>query len=58
MEGGAVKTRILVFDGADELDFVGPWEIFRRAARVREGVDVTLVTLDHQPEVKAAPGCA
>ncbi|HKD01748.1 MAG TPA: DJ-1/PfpI family protein [Terriglobales bacterium] len=51
-----MKIRILVFDGADELDFVAPWEIFRRAARVREDVDVTLVTLDHQPEVKAAAG--
>jgi len=53
---GAVKIRIVVFDGVDELDFVGPWEIFRRAARLQEGVDVALATLERQPEVKAAAG--
>jgi len=53
---GAVKIRIVVFDGVDELDFVGPLEIFRRAARLREGVDVALVTLDRRAEVKAAAG--
>ena len=51
-----MKIRIVVFDGADELDFVGPWEIFRRAARLQDGVDVALVTLEQQPEVKAAAG--
>jgi len=51
-----VKIRIVVFDGVDELDFVGPWEIFRRAARLQEGVDVALATLERQPEVKAAAG--
>ena len=28
---------ILIFDGAEELDFVGPWEVFTMANRVAEG---------------------
>lgn len=51
-----MKIRIVIFDGVDELDFVGPWEIFRRAARLQDGVEVALVTLEPQSEVKAAAG--
>lgn len=51
-----MKIRIVIFDGVDELDFVGPWEIFRRAARLRDGEEVALVTLEPQSEVKAAAG--
>jgi transcriptional regulator GlxA family with amidase domain len=47
---------ILVFDGADELDFIGPLEIFRRAANLVDGIDVNLVTLAPCEQVSAAYG--
>jgi transcriptional regulator GlxA family with amidase domain len=51
-----MHIRILVFDGADELDFIGPLEVFRRAAKLVEGIDVDLVTLDPCEQVTAAYG--
>jgi len=46
---------IVVFDGADELDFVGPYEIFQNAAAwaAKSGIEakVRLVTLVPQPQV-------
>ena len=35
-----MTTRIglLIFDEVEELDFVGPWEVFTSAAQVREGI--------------------
>ncbi|MFC4909129.1 DJ-1/PfpI family protein [Actinomadura gamaensis] len=30
---------LLLFEGAEELDFVGPWEIFTASALTREGAD-------------------
>lgn len=41
-----MKIRIFVFEGADELDFVAPWEIFRRVAERDAGTDVSLVTVE------------
>ena len=51
-----MKVRILVFDGADELDFVGPYEVFHRAGKRGKDVDVALVTLLPQAEIIAANG--
>ena len=34
-----MKIRIIVFDGVDEIDFIGPYEVFRRAAKA--GVPTT-----------------
>ena len=51
-----MKVRILTFEGADELDFVGPLEVFRRAAKLRGDIDVALVTLEPQPQITAAHG--
>jgi len=31
-----MDIKILTFDGADEMDFVAPFEAFRRAARTQE----------------------
>jgi transcriptional regulator GlxA family with amidase domain len=31
------RVGILVFEGAEELDFVGPWEVFGMATRARDG---------------------
>jgi transcriptional regulator GlxA family with amidase domain len=51
-----MKIRIVVFDGVDEIDFVGPCEVFRRAAKLLPGLDVRLVTLEPQAQVTAANG--
>jgi transcriptional regulator GlxA family with amidase domain len=34
---------LLIFDGAEELDFVWPWEVFTMAAKVRD--DIRVVTI-------------
>jgi transcriptional regulator GlxA family with amidase domain len=60
-----MKIRILVFDGVDEIDFIGPYEVFRRAAKLAGAnhsadasaeVDVRLVTLEPQAQVTASHG--
>ena len=35
---------ILLFDGAEEMDFVGPWEVFTAAVDRLTGVDFPLRT--------------
>lgn len=51
-----MKITIVVFDGVDEIDFVGPYEVFRRAAKLLPGLDVRLATLEPQAQVTAANG--
>ena len=34
---------LLIFDGAEELDFVGPWEVFTMAGKARD--DIRVVTI-------------
>lgn len=51
-----MRINILVFDGADEIDFVGPQEVFRRAAQLAKDVAVELVTLEDQVEITAQFG--
>ena len=46
---------LLLFDGAEELDFAGPWEVFTMAALLRD--DVRVVTLAERAEpVRCAKG--
>jgi transcriptional regulator GlxA family with amidase domain len=50
-----MKIQIVVFDGADELDFVGPYEVLMRACL--DGTSsVRLVTLEPQDIITAAHG--
>ncbi len=60
-----MKIRIVVFDGVNEIDFIGPYEVLRRAARLANSdpaagasaeVDVRLVTLAPQAQVTASYG--
>ena len=51
-----MRTCVLVFDGVDELDFVAPYEILHRAARLTGRDRVALVTASPQEEVVAAHG--
>jgi transcriptional regulator GlxA family with amidase domain len=44
---------LLIFDGAEELDFVGPWEVFKASADVQaiENLSVdTVVTVAERPD--------
>jgi transcriptional regulator GlxA family with amidase domain len=49
-----MRVHIPIFDGFDELDAVGPYEVFRTAARVGAGCDASLVTLTEQEVVTAS----
>jgi transcriptional regulator GlxA family with amidase domain len=46
---------ILIFDGVEELDFVGPWEVFCAAAYERAGTRVVLIA-EHDRPVTCANG--
>ncbi len=52
-----LRVQVLVFDGAEELDYTGPYEIFSVAGRMSSGaVTVSLVTGDQPGEVTALHG--
>ncbi|MDQ6885333.1 MAG: DJ-1/PfpI family protein [Candidatus Dormibacteraeota bacterium] len=51
-----MRVAILLYQGFDELDAIGPFEVFRHAANAGAEIDVTLVTLDGAPEVTASGG--
>jgi transcriptional regulator GlxA family with amidase domain len=51
-----VLIDIVVFDGMDELDAIGPFEVLRTAANRGADFDVQLVTLQPRPTVKCAHG--
>jgi transcriptional regulator GlxA family with amidase domain len=44
----AITTGILIFDEAEELDFVGPWEVFTMAATLNPGNRVVLVAQERR----------
>jgi transcriptional regulator GlxA family with amidase domain len=49
----AITTGILIFDDAEELDFVGPWEVFTSAARFNDGSRVVTIAEESRPIVCA-----
>lgn len=52
-----LRVQVVVFDGAEEQDYTGPFEIFSVAARMSSGaVTVALVTGDRPGEVTALYG--
>jgi transcriptional regulator GlxA family with amidase domain len=53
---GRVRIDIAVFDGLDELDALGPFEVLRGAAEAGADVVVRLVTRQPQDVVRAAHG--
>jgi transcriptional regulator GlxA family with amidase domain len=46
-----MKINIIVFDGVDEFDFLGPYEMLKEAARLGKEVEVSLVSLRPQEEI-------
>ncbi len=51
-----MRVHIPVFDGFDELDAIGPYEVFRTASNVGADCHVSLVTLTEEEVVTAAKG--
>ncbi len=51
------RIGIVLFDGAEELDFVGPWEVFTAAAYLRPelGLEVRTFSMDGKP-IRGAKG--
>ena len=47
---------ILLYDGFDELDAVGPYEVFRTAGAFGADCDARLVALDDRATVTASHG--
>jgi len=45
----AITTGILIFDDAEELDFVGPWEVFTMAAKFNDGDRVVTIAGEQRP---------
>jgi len=51
-----VRIQILVFDGFDELDVIGPLEVFRRAEAAGAEVEVELATIARSDEIVSQHG--
>lgn len=51
-----MRARIVVYDGFDELDAIGPYEVLRNAALGATDLDVALVTLRPAERVTASHG--
>jgi transcriptional regulator GlxA family with amidase domain len=51
-----MNAEILLFDGFDELDALGPWEVLAGLSSVRDDVSATLVTLEGERDVRADHG--
>jgi len=47
---------LLIFDGAEELDFVGPWEVFTVSAMIRDQGDTAVLIAEHAGPVRCSKG--
>lgn len=47
---------ILIFDGAEELDFTGPWEVFTASSMLRDHADTVLLIAEHPGAVRCNKG--
>ncbi|MEU7412885.1 DJ-1/PfpI family protein [Streptomyces sp. NPDC042638] len=47
---------LLLFEGVEELDFVGPWEVFTASAMVREQRDTTVLIAEKPGPVRCNKG--
>jgi transcriptional regulator GlxA family with amidase domain len=53
-----VRIAVLVYDGFDELDAIGPYEVLRNAAAAGADAEVLLVSLRSRPSVTGSHGLA
>ncbi len=47
---------LLIFDGAEELDFAGPWEVFTMSAKIRDQGDAAILIAEHPGPVRCSKG--
>jgi transcriptional regulator GlxA family with amidase domain len=47
---------LLIFDGAEELDFAGPWEVFTASSMLREHADTALLLAEGPGAVRCNKG--
>jgi transcriptional regulator GlxA family with amidase domain len=47
---------LLVFDGAEELDFVGPWEVFTASSMLRHHADTVLLLAERPGAIRCSNG--
>jgi transcriptional regulator GlxA family with amidase domain len=47
---------LLIFDGAEELDFTGPWEVFTASSMLRDGADTAVLIAERLAPVRCAKG--
>lgn len=51
-----MNIQIVIFDGFEELDALGPYEVWHLAAKLKPEAEVELVTLESNAEITAANG--
>ena len=51
-----MRIAVVIYDGFDEIDAVGPYEVFQNASRAGADVQVDLVTLEPAERVTASHG--
>jgi putative intracellular protease/amidase len=47
---------LLIFDGAEELDFAGPWEVFTTSAMLRDEADTAMLIAERPGPVRCNKG--
>ncbi|MFI9271262.1 DJ-1/PfpI family protein [Kitasatospora sp. NPDC052896] len=47
---------LLIFDGAEELDFTGPWEVFTASSMLRDHADTVLLIAERPDAVRCNKG--
>jgi transcriptional regulator GlxA family with amidase domain len=47
---------LLIFDGAEELDFAGPWEVFTTSSMLRSGADTVMLLAESPGAVRCNKG--
>jgi transcriptional regulator GlxA family with amidase domain len=47
---------LLIFDGAEELDFTGPWEVFTASSMLRDNADTAVLIAERADPVRCAKG--
>jgi transcriptional regulator GlxA family with amidase domain len=55
-QADAMRYEVLLYDGFDELDALAPWEVLEGVSRERDDLDVALVTVDGEAQVRASHG--
>src|SRR3989304_8456390 len=51
-----MRVGILLFDGAEELDVVGVWEVLRKARQLHSGLNLSVITVATKESIQCALG--